>query len=50
MLKLFEQHEEYKQRDLVITDAGQHVTYGEFHKLSEQLASHMSEGDLIFIL
>lgn len=50
MLELFKNHKEYENRDLVITDAGQHVTYGEFHQHSENLSIHMSEGDLIFIL
>lgn len=50
MLELFTQHKDFENRDLVITDARQHVTYGEFHQLSEEFSVHMSEGDLIFIL
>lgn len=50
MLELFAKHKDFENRDLVITDAGQHVTYGEFHQLSEGFSIHMSEGDLIFIL
>ncbi len=50
MLELFEKHKDFENRDLAITDAGQHVTYGEFHQLSKDFSAHMSEGDLIFIL
>ena len=50
MLDLFAKHDEFKNRNLVITDAGERVTYGEFHGYSEKLSVHMSEGDLIFIL
>lgn len=50
MLELFAKHKDFENRDLVITDAGQHVTYGEFHRFSEDFSANMSEGDLIFIL